>query len=407
MKARSISDADLAGNWHERLTSARALLLTPLELAGDGSGSLATLSRRAVVLSALPCPVTFYTDGIIGAVRLEPGGGRFSFRSQEPDKAAAPVLQEIRDENVVSIVEPGGATIWLATDAEGDPGDRMWNVYQTIHAALDLPVQDELTRRRQLADDAFTAIGWHELRLPTPEGPADVRISGVSRASDDDPAGVFGRHLTPRDLVRDMERMGRALVVVPEPVEAQIERARLLYVRGWHQWEFFTDAKQHALLALEGSLRALYVRTLGAEPVDVAGTDKRGNPVVQQLMPDWPTLYDLGSRLKWLQVAGEPFPRFKPQLVAFVVRKRLLSRWEAERAAGLFWKRDRYVHPDGPPPIDWISWARGDFGEAVELINRMWARLEASLPMEIAWAERPRRGRQSRPPAHLDSHRGA
>jgi hypothetical protein len=73
-----------------------------------------------------------------------------------------------------------------------------------------------------------------------------------------------------------MQNGGRTLTVVAEALEAQLQRVRLVYVRGWHQWELYTDAQEKALIVLEASLRELCVRSLGGDTCAVSGIDSTG-----------------------------------------------------------------------------------------------------------------------------------
>jgi hypothetical protein len=162
--------------------------------------------------------------------------------------------------------------------------------------------------------------------------------------------GLIGSHrLRPRDLVQDMEASAGTLVVVPDAVEAIVQTARLLYVRGWHQWEFFTLASREGYVALEASLRLLVA-------------EERGR---------------LDQRVSFKALLDRVGTRDQGQL--------LLSDWERERAHSMRASRNDLVHPTIGQVIEWISWARDVLEEAVQLINLMWARWRATVPPELAW----------------------
>lgn len=86
------------------------------------------------------------------------------------------------------------------------------------------------------------------------------------------------------------------------------------------------------------------------------------------------------------EFAGEDYevPVFEPRLGCC---SRELSRSPGTTKCGrlgiLFTMRDMSVHRTGEPMIDWIGWALSGLALVVDLVNRMWARQAASLPLEV------------------------
>jgi hypothetical protein len=347
------------------------------------SGSLETLSWSRSVNWALPCRVEWISDGAVSAFRLTLGTGRFSFAKGEPDTAARTFLVEVTEKGTLSMVEAGSTVACLAAETTaGYPRATGSLVSQTLRMALEVHFAEELQRRRRLLAESFESIGWRELQLQEPEGPGDTRNDLVYRRQPIQSTVKGGGQIS-SDLVADMQKESRTLTVVPEAIEAQLQRARLIYVRGWHQWELYTEALEKALMVLEASLRELYVRSLGDAACLVSGTDSTGQARSLNVSPDWDTLYRMNGELKKLSVQGRPFPRSKPDLVAFAVATHMLSAWEGKKANILFVMRDMSVHRTGEPMIAWIGWALSGIALAVELINRMWARQAVGLPVEV------------------------
>jgi hypothetical protein len=133
----------------------------------------------------------------------------------------------------------------------------------------------------------------------------------------------------------------RSLVVVPAEAEEILVRARLLYVQGWHQWEFFTLALREGILGLETGLRRLLV------------ADER------------PSFRMLISRAVD-ETAGP-----------------LLTVWEGQRADALRNRRNTLVHQSKGATLEWISWARAGLVETVLLLNLAAARKAGMLPSTV------------------------
>jgi hypothetical protein len=248
---------------------------------------------------------------------------------------------EVREQSIVSIAEPGGDVVWFAVGPTGTP---LHPLQYGLEHSLELRFDDEIKRSQRLLRETFEAIGWHEVVVPTPDGIPDLRIASVARTGTRGPQDP--RQLDPSDLAKDMEALA-TLVVVPDEVEQIVQMTRLLYVRGWHQWEFFTLAKREAVLALESSLRRL-------------AAEEGGH----------------ASRSLFVQLLTDVGRSHQPAI---------LSEWERREGHRLRKVRNMLIHPMGRQAIDWISWARSDIERCVLLINLMWLRLRGEVPIPLAW----------------------
>jgi len=293
-----------------------------------------------------PVAITCYELDRRQVLRLDTTALEFGFSHGVSDEDAANVLDRFRDEKLISEDEPGSRIIWLALDESGAP---LSPLPTYLDRAIVLGAQAEVERRTAMLADACEKIGWRDPAVPEPEGPPDPRIGIVARSARETPPMI--RRLTPADLAADAVLAGRTLVVVPDQVESIVRTARFLYVRGWHQWEFFTLAKREAIFALETSLRLI-----------AAETHDRPPRTFERL------INGVGS-----DAAGD----------------RLLSEWERGQSHRLRETRNKMVHDNAGRSIDWISWAYGEMEAAVRLINLMWARHRAHIPRELAWEDVP------------------
>jgi len=329
----------MSASWEKRLTALRDLYLAAVPLAYDRSGSPEDLAQRAVIRGALPAAVTDFRQADARCVRLELAG-HFGYRRATLTDEARHFLGETR-ERITSKTEPGGDVIWIALDANGSP---LHPLQFALQWSLDLRREQEIKRRQRLLADVFGRVAWHEVALPVPDGTPDERIRTVARIQPVD--GSLVHSLEAHELTADMQVL-QTLSVVPSDVEAIVQTARLLYVRGWNQWEFFTLAKREAVFALEAALRRL-------------DSEERGHP------------------------SNRPF-KVLLEKVGRSHQPPLLSEWERDQGQFMRDMRNEMTHLAGGPSIDWISWAHRDIELAIRLINLSWARQHASVPVELAW----------------------
>lgn len=121
---------------------------------------------------------------------------------------------------------------------------------------------------------AIECRDWGMTRFPDETLPCP-EMAGVGRLRATGEAGP----VTVQDLFEDLRAI-RALTVVPESVWSLLNRAAKLYAFGYLEWEFFTMAQHQATMALEASLKALYMRDR-AVPLRVQVRDGQ-NSVVKE-----------------------------------------------------------------------------------------------------------------------------
>ncbi len=321
--------------WRERMRGLQAVLLDRLPLESDGSASIERLARRAAIKRSLPPSCMVSIDAESAVLRLDlDGRGRFR---RGWTAAAMAFAAEVRARRILSMVEPGGDRVWINV---ADVDTPMHHLESALEHSLELRTDDELAARRVELNVVLDELGWHPMTARTPDGTPDPRIAAVAR-------WIGGpRALTPADLVADAAG-SRTILSVPVEVEAIMQTARLLYVRGWDQWEFFTLAHREAVIALESSARAVVL----AE--DPRSTGLRFAQVVERLG----------------RPSGSP----------------LLSVWERSRVDALRKSRNAMIHPDRGQMLEWISWARAGLFESAALVNLMWARRSHGVPVRVGW----------------------
>lgn len=116
---------------------------------------------------------------------------------------------------------------------------------------------------------AFQTIGQRPWTLRLPDNPvADPRMGAV--------AGPRGPATF--ETVVGTAHDGWPLACVPDDVASVMERCLRLWVWGYQEWDFFTVSEHYAGLALDTSLRALYLRSF-AYPAHVRFEDQTGEVV--------------------------------------------------------------------------------------------------------------------------------
>lgn len=280
----------MADAWRMRLDHLRSGYLAMLALEPDGSGSPDVLARRAAVRQLLPAAVSYFRSGNGRAVCLELNG-TFEFSRPTMSDAARSFIADTND-RVMSMTEPGGEVVWIAVGAAGPPP---YLLGFALDHSIASRLEGELSRRQEVLAAAFETIGLRPVVIPTPDGTADPRIGAVARFPRD---ALRPRRLEPADLARDASSLG-TLVVVPDHVESIVQRARLLYVRAWNQWEFFTLAKREAFFALEASLRLLDGEERGSRSHRPFSKllDTVGRSAERPLLSDWERLQGHQLRL--------------------------------------------------------------------------------------------------------------
>jgi hypothetical protein len=119
---------------------------------------------------------------------------------------------------------------------------------------------------------------------------------------------------------------------VPEGVERTFRRAKRLYVYGHLEYEFFTVSLHYAQLALDAALHARWSASL---PPSVLLTLQKKGKVEKQEMMASPSHLRIrgfcklsGWRVAAVQVNGQPFPHTISMVIADLVSKGLLSKWQ-------------------------------------------------------------------------------
>jgi len=184
-------------------------------------------------------------------------------------------------------------------------------------------------------------------------------------------------------------RISREVLIptVPEAVQRVFTRARELYVFGYFSYEFFTVAQHQAALALEVAVKHRYCQALGNT---VALRTWDGKETVLH-RPDydrlwrawkeaergltkeagrWPTANGAPSRAAALTVSGAPFRASLPELLAWLVENKIITKWERNVCDHYRQVRNWLSHPlygSVLPP----GYALSAIRDVAQLINKM------------------------------------
>lgn len=275
---------------------------------------------------------------------------------------------------------------------------------EVIHEFLTL-VASFAVRQWQATENArWAQIGWREwavTRYPN-ETPPCPEIGGVGRIR---ATGEMGP-VTVGDLYEDLRAI-RVLKVVPEPVWSLLNRAAELYAFGYLEWDFFTMAQHQATMALEASLKALYmshhkvplrIQVYDGQNEVVEEREFRGGLRTHRALAHEVTILrdvhrSCGSAKRRILIDGARFPAKKTDLAQWALNEEWISANEYAVLRNQFRRRDRMSHPE-QAERDWISQVYGTLESCTRLVNRMWARHEAptGLLWEHAYENPPRWG---------------
>lgn len=356
-------------------------IFTKTAVKKDGSSSPGTLAGIRVTKRVLPCPVELYHMNTFHVLRFRLERGSFSFVNEPPNSEVEQMLADAHTQWHETF-DPRNKDVWTVipdgqTFEHYFPGSMLEQAFESLQ-------RDEREGLANVRCQALSAVGFRPIEIRVPTSDQDERINGVSRyrLTDGHIAG-----LTAADLGDDIRHVSELLAVCPDGIDKVMQRSRLLYVHGYHEWEFFTISVHYAVLAVEASLRALYDKWLGTEEVEVSAFVE-GTTLTTTLAGPRENI------LKWVKqrqaisvmAKGVPLPRNKSHLLDHAVRIGVLSSWERERCTHLLWLRDIFSHPTGTF-IEWISWARDQISESSLWINLMWARFTNTLPREFAWLD--------------------
>lgn len=279
----------------------------------------------------------------------------------------------------------------------------VYRVLQDEHWPFSADVSDLLQHRVEMQVRQWTESERQQWRVlgrrtweisPYPEDvPPCPEIRGVGRWRLTDGA----RTLRVEDLIDDVEAV-RVLECVPESVWGLLNRAAKLYTYGYMDWEFFTMAAHQAVMALETSLRALYVQQR-ADPMIIDVKNGRAVRHARPMSDRRPTYREVSTMVKSLQkrhrpaavlVDGERFPATKAALAGWAKRHGWLSDSEELVLDHYFDLRDQWSHPES---VDrrWIGDVYRCVYECAVLVNRMWVRaIEPAIPFwEHAYVDAP------------------
>lgn len=343
----------------------------------DGSSSIENISRRRVVQHLFPCPVVLVElQDDVFVLGFMIGQGDYSFKIQLPDEVILNQVQEAGDKWHQTF-DHHHSVVWIYVKNTGDMN--IWYPDSMLYRAVEFYQRKEIQKLYKIRDDALKEIGFHSIKLIGATGHPDNRIQAVTRFYEGVP-----EVLTPEDLVQDMMNYSMLSNVCPADVNDVMQRARLLYVHGYSEWEFLTMAVHYAVLSLEASLRLLYDTWLGETPVKVEAKIDRVQ-VYETLEPSRDTILKWSNKSKALEVMVNGFvlPRSKSGLTNHAVLIGVLTQWERDRIEHFLWLRDTFSHPTGTF-IEWISWSRACIRDVCLFINLMWTRFYVEMPNDFS-----------------------
>jgi len=129
------------------------------------------------------------------------------------------------------------------------------------------------------------------------------------------------------ELQKDVSDI-QLIPAVPEDVKRVFQHAKDLYIYGFFRYNFFTIAQHYAYLALESAIKNRYYQSFDKE---IVLTSDKGEPVKVGRM-DHQLIIDLCRKRGWnarkIRINNEKFAFTKEELLDWLVKKEIITRWE-------------------------------------------------------------------------------
>ena len=158
---------------------------------------------------------------------------------------------------------------------------------------------------------------------------------------------ALSRTPTVEDLQKDICDI-QLIPTVPEEVKKIFKAAKDLYVFGYFRWYFFTISTHYAHLAIESAIKHRYNQWLGEKAVL---TCKKGNLSHEIIKPSREGIFDFCKQNKkqgWkryeLEVNGENFPVGMKDLLDWLLKNGIQTKWQKDQLKSAIDTRDALSH---------------------------------------------------------------
>ena len=163
-----------------------------------------------------------------------------------------------------------------------------------------------------------------------------------------DPAlNDLSRKPTVEDLQKDICDI-QLIPTVPEEVKKVFKAAKDLYVFGYFRWHFFTISTHYAHLAIESAIKHKYTQYLGEK---VVLTCKGGDLSHEMIKPSCEGIFDFckqnrkqGWNYHKLKVNGENFPWRMGDLLDWLLKNGIQTKWQIDRLKFAIYMRNALSH---------------------------------------------------------------
>lgn len=186
------------------------------------------------------------------------------------------------------------------------------------------------------------------------------------------------REFTVYDLQKDVADL-QLIPNVNEHVKRVFDRAKKLYVFGWYVYDFFPVADHYAVLALESAIKHSYFSHFGTH---VTIRNKDGNETTisnadYRRVTEFCTFNeDKHWNYRNLWIGKEKFLYRIEDLLDWLVKNKIITKWERKRCRYKMDKRNYLSHPTFSP-IYPAGEVFGTIKEVAYLINKMFSSLHS------------------------------
>ena len=117
---------------------------------------------------------------------------------------------------------------------------------------------------------------------------------------------------------------------VPKHVKRVLNHSKKLFVFGFFYYDFFTISEHYAYLALESAIRNRYNQSLGNRAIVQSS---KGESI--ELPPSWWRIYQTCRKKRFkfskIKVNGVEFPFSNRKLLDWLVKERIITKWEKKK----------------------------------------------------------------------------
>ncbi|MBI5377649.1 MAG: hypothetical protein HZA82_03400 [Thaumarchaeota archaeon] len=186
---------------------------------------------------------------------------------------------------------------------------------------------------------------------------------------------------TRKPNIMDFQKHMANIQLIPtvnEHVKRTFDKAKKLYIFGWYVYDFFPPAEHYATLALESAIRHTYFHHFGTH-VTIENQDGKKELIPNADYSRVTTFCEYAEKdwdVRRLRANGERFRYSMKELLDWLVKKKIITKWERKRCNAKL-KTRNYLSHTTYAPIYPGGQSHRTIEETAYLINKMFSSLNS------------------------------